>query len=210
MAIEVTASFRCLALVAILVGLSACARIGDLKYYPEQGQRVDSSFVDDALRNGATSCRYNLEDMAIHAIGDRGWSGNARYPEVDADKRPLAGLYVTKYPDGDQSHLQWVIGKDASGFCSEFWTETRFWKFSCDRVIRTHERYSSADRTQAGDSILLDIGSGKAIGLRVLLTPLTKRTCLVTEAEMTLRSDPDSKAREWIEEDHGYDPDSPP
>lgn len=184
--------------------------MGELKYYPDQGQRVDPAFVADALRNGAVSCRYNLEDAVIHAIGDRKWSGNAEYPEANADKRPFSGLYATEYPDGGQSHLQLVIGKDASGLCTESWTETRFWRFSCDRVISAHERYSGAERTEVGDSVLLTSKSGEEGGFRILLTPLSKRKCLVTESDIAWRMGPDSEAKEWIKQDHGYDPDTIP
>jgi hypothetical protein len=199
-----------IAVTALPLVLVGCSAMGPLKVFPDQGKRVDSFFVDDAVKNGANSCRYNLEDVTIHAVGDRGWAGKAEYPKGDADRRPYTGLYVTKYPNGDQSHLEFVVGKDASGFCTVSTTETRFWNFPCARVMSEHELYANSEREKSGDSIFLTRTSGKGIGLRILLTSLTSHTCLVTESEIAWRTEPDEKARDWIKEDHGYDPAATP
>jgi hypothetical protein len=190
-----------------LLWQTGCTAIGPLQTLPENGTKIDSFFVDDAIRNGASSCRYNLEDVIIHSIGNREWSGRSNYPKGDANRRPYTGLYVTKYSNGDQSHLQFVVGKDASGFCTVFTTETRYWHFSCDRVIREHKRYAAGDRTQSENSIVLTKPSS---GLRILLTELTTRSCLVTESDIAWRLEPDQNAREWIRKEHGYDPDANP
>ena len=189
--------------VALSLTLAGCAAGGGpLKVYPDKGERVGQGIIADALANGATSCRYNLEDVVIHAIGDRNSDGVAIYPKGDAARRPFSGLYVTEYPNGDRSNLQFSVGPDASGFCSVSWTETRYWRHSCEKVVSQHEGYEELSRSNVGASVLLSDGGT----LQVLLTDASGSGCLVTESDMAWRIDPDEAARAWIKADHGYDP----
>jgi hypothetical protein len=155
---------------------------------------------------GATTCRYNLEDLIVHALGDRDRDGFTTYPIGAEANRPSAGIYVTKYPNGDESHLQWVVGPDASGYCTLYWTESRHWKQTCAKVLARYEGDEWGTPQSLGGSTLLVGRQEKGNGLRVVATPVDSG-CMVTESDMAWRIDPDEKAREWIKADHGYDPD---
>ena len=184
----------------ILVGATGCTTPGALKSIPDA--RVGEDILRDAIAMGATACRYNLEDMLAHAIGDAKAQGGGRYPIEDIERRPFAGSYVTTYENGDRAHLQIVAGKDASGFCTLFWNETRFWKQPCGDVAAMYQDGVARDVHAIGDSTML---SGDRM-LHVLLTPLPGSNCLVTESDAAWRIHPDEAAREWIRDDRGYDP----
>jgi hypothetical protein len=194
----------CTALSFALAG-SVSTGAGPLKTYPEAGKRIGQGTIEDAVAHGATSCRYNLEDLVVHAIGGRDSDGVATYPTGDAARRPFSAIYATKYSNGETANVQMSVGPDASGFCSVSWTESRFWKNSCSEVIAVQERYGALNRSKLGDSILLsDDGT-----LRVLMSDVPNSGCLVTESDVAWRIDPDEAARTWILEDHGYDPAAP-
>jgi hypothetical protein len=194
--------------LAALPMLAGCAQMGPLKVFPQEGRRANAAFVDDAIKHGATSCRYNLEDTLYHALGDRKTTGVARYPQGEAARRPSTGLHVTTYANGDQAHLQWVVGPDGSGNCSVYWTETRYWPHSCEAVIKQHDRYAALATQDLGEDAS---GSILLVGdMQILLTPVSRHGCLVTESDIGWRTDPDDKARDWIKQDHGYDPGAMP
>jgi hypothetical protein len=190
----------------LVVSVVGCASPGELKSLPKAGSRVGTELVQDAIANGATSCRYNLEDLLVHAMGDRRSEGVVNYPAEDIQRRPFSGSYVTTYQNGDRSNLQFVVGKDASGFCFLYWSETRFWNKSCEAMgamYRDDRRTLSTSRI--GSSLVL---SGDKT-VMVLLNPLSSSSCLVTESDTAWRIDTDEAARQWIKEDHGYDPAEP-
>lgn len=191
-------------LMVVLAALPCLAGFGggDLKTYPDG--RINPSIIEDVVSRGATSCRYNLEDLLIHAMGNRGWDGVAFYPIGDEKRRPSTGIYVTTYPDGSQSHLQWLAGPDASGMCALYWTESRFWKEPCDVVVEKYVRERDMTSMPMGEEKLL-IGKTPDNGIKVMTTSVGDG-CLVTESDVAWRVDPDEKAREWIKEEHGYDP----
>lgn len=195
--------FRKLAPVCLVLPLLVGFDEVELKTYPRS--RPDLHIVDEAVARGATSCRFNLEDLVIHAIGDRQIDGLATYPVGAEQTRPSMGTYVTTYPNGDQSHLQWVAGPDASGLCTLYWSESRYWKQSCPEVLAGYDRDEWTGPQPVGASTLLVGVQEKGNGLRVLATPVGSG-CMVTESEVAWRIDPDREAREWIKADHGYDP----
>ncbi|MBU8975891.1 hypothetical protein JI752_007015 [Lysobacter sp. MMG2] len=190
-----------IALLATLPWLVGFAE-SELKTYPDD--RPNPAIIEEAVARGATSCRYNLEDMLIHALGDREGQGVAFYPVGDEKRRPYMGLYVTTYPNGDQAHLQWVAGPDASGLCALSWTEARHWKQPCKDVVERYVRDRGVQGQPMGEATLLTSTSPDN-GLKVVATPAGDG-CLVTESDIAWRLDPDEKAREWIQADHGYDP----
>jgi len=176
----------------------------DLKTYPDG--RMSPVIIEDVMSRGATSCRYNLEELLLHAIGNRDFDGVAFYPVGDEKRRPAMGVYVTTYPDGGKAHLQWMAGLDASGMCALYWTESRFWKDSCDVVVEKYVRERDMTSMPMGEETLL-IGKTPDNGIKVMATSAGDG-CLVTESDVAWRVDPDEKAREWIKEEHGYDPGS--
>lgn len=194
-----------LTLMVVLTALPWLAGFGggDLEKYPDG--RINPSIIEDVVSRGATSCRYNLEDLLNHAMGNRDWDGVAFYPVGDEKRRPATGIYVTTYPDGSQSHLQWVAGPDASGMCALYWTESRFWKEPCDSVAETYIRERHLTPMPMGSEKLLIPAEGEPSSLKVVTTSVADGS-LVTESDIAWRVDPDEKAREWIKEDHGYDP----
>ena len=190
--------------LAVLAALPALVGFADseLKSYPDE--RPNPAIIQEVVARGATSCRYNLEDLLIHALGDREGDGVAFYPIGDEKRRPSMGMYVTTYPNGEQSHLQWMAGPDASGYCSLYWTESRNWKQPCKDVIETYVRERGVSAQAMGEGTLLTSASPNN-SLKVVATPAGEG-CLVTESDIAWRIDPDESAREWIQADHGYDP----
>lgn len=171
--------------------------------------RVARMIARNFVESGATACRYNVEDMLVHATAEvTAAVGQMHLPEADVERRPSSAMYVLTRADGATSHLQVSFGKDASGFCSLQWSDTRVWNRSCAYKQADYLANGRLKAEQLGQSTVLT--GERAVG--ILLTPLSKRRCLVTEFDAAWRIDPDEAARDWIKEDHGYDPleDPPP
>jgi hypothetical protein len=148
------------------------------------------------------SCRFNLEDAFLHALGERRAEGVALYPEVDKDKRPLSGLYLVYHDGKVRGHLQVTAGVDASGLCTVEWTESYVSNERCSHYSSGLPEHDTYKPLSFGNSNYLPSKGS----FRTLLTPLPHGRCLVTETDIAWRVDPDIEARKWIQEEHHYDP----